>query len=244
MPAHGGEGKAFGLGALSAGAVISAVAGTYKVAEFLLHLRKLHDVGNENDVFVRMVERVRLDLAEVDRLLSLPEIKLALSRSPEKVTWIKRVISTLRAAMEEKAKWTESVRKGVEGGRILGLKKRIWWVLEEHEKLETRRMELAMCHLGLLQVLSFLAPLEPLACCQPEGVYRANERFYREADAMIQKRDNPERRVQFESDRYIERERDDIRERPRHEGKWGEEEYTESDVSRKIRVTMLNTNIL
>jgi hypothetical protein len=237
------EGKAFGLGALSAGAVISAVAGTYKVAEFLVHLRKLHSVGKENDVFVRMVERVRIDLAEVDRLLSVPEIKLALSRSPEKVTWIKRAITTLRAAMEEKARWTESVRKGIEGGRILGLKKRIWWVLEEHEKLESRRMELAMCHLGLLQVLAFLEPLEPLACCQPEGVYKANERFYREADAMIRNNEIPEKRLQFEDNRHVEREYDDFPERPRREDR-GEMEYTESDVSQDSRMIVIIINIL
>jgi hypothetical protein len=224
MPRHS-EGKAFGLGALSAGAVISVVAGAYKVGEAVLHLRRLHAVGKENDVFVRMVERVRLDLAEVDRLLALPEVKLALSRSPEKVQWIKRTITTLRVAMEEKAKYTESVRKAVEGGRILGLRKRIWWVLEEHEKLVNRRMELAMCHLGLLQVLAFLAPLEPLACCQPESMYRANEKFYREADEMIRYHDIPERREPFGVNVYSDRRVEDIREssRPR--------DLVDSDVS-------------
>lgn len=206
MPKHGhGEGKAFGLGALSAGAVLSAIAGAYKFGEFLVHLRKLHDVGEENAVFVRMVERVRLDLQETERLLAVPEIKHALSRSPEKTAWIKQVVTRMRIALEEKAKWTESVRKGIEGGRILGLKKRIWWVLEEHEKLVNRRMELAMCHLGLLQVISFLEPLEPLACCQPEGMYKANERYFKEADEMIRRHDIPEQEVQVEEDRYRER---------------------------------------
>jgi hypothetical protein len=217
MPRHS-DGKAFGLGALSAGAVISVVAGAYKFGEAALHLRKLHSVGKENDVFVRMVERVRLDLAEVDRLLAVPEVKLALSQSPEKAQWIKRTITTLRMAMEEKARWTESVRKGIEGGRFLGLRKRIWWVLEEHEKLVNRRMELAMCHLGLLQVLAFLSPLEPLACCQPEGMYRANEKFYKEADEMIRYHDIPERRESFGRNEYSERRFEDVRETSRARG--------------------------
>jgi hypothetical protein len=242
MPRHG-EGTAFGLGALSAGALISAAAAAYKVGEAVLHLRKLHDVGEENAVFVRMVERVRLDLMETERLTSIYEVKIALQRSPEKVEWIKQTITRCRIAMEEKAKWTESVRKGVEGGKSLSLRKRIWWVLEEHEKLENRRMELAMCHLGLLQVINFLGPLEPLACCQPEGIYRANERFYREADTMFQRPEVTKLKITAESKQYDQRygveegrEQDvevDRRYRETYQEPRGQrqEDYTEEEVS-------------
>jgi hypothetical protein len=248
MPRHG-DGTAFGLGALSAGALISAVAGAYKVGEAVLHLRKLHDVGEENAVFVRMVERVRIDLVECERLLALPEVKLALQGSPEKVEWIKQTSTRCRIAMEEKAKWTESVRKGVEGGRFLSFKKRIWWVLEEHEKLENRRMELAMCHLGLLQVINFLAPLEPLACCQPEGIYRANERFYQEADHMFQRPTASRVKITAEKDQYDQRygvevgREVDVEVDRRYRETYDEprrhrqEDYVEEEVSQFLRLT-------
>ena len=92
MPKHSGHGgaEAFGLGALSAGAVISAIAGGYKFAEFLVKAKKLHEVGGENAVFVRMIQRVHIDLIEIERLLALPAIKEALSRSPEKVRGFNR----------------------------------------------------------------------------------------------------------------------------------------------------------
>jgi hypothetical protein len=176
MPKHHHGGSKFGFGALGLGALATAAAGTYKASEALVHLRKLHDVGNNNMVYVRIIERVNIDLAECDRLLALPDVKYALSRSPEKVAWIRKSIAIMRAALQEMARHTARVRKDGLKGKWVGLWNRAYWVLEEHEKLEMRVHEVARGHDGLLQVLAFLSPFEPLACCldarQHGGAYR------------------------------------------------------------------------
>jgi hypothetical protein len=185
MPKHssGHHGlEAFGLGALSLGAVVSAIAGGYKFAEFLVKAKKLHEVAGENAVFVRIIQRVQVDLIETDRLLALPEVKRALSKSPQKVTWIRKTISALRESLEEMAGFTEHVQRDVDRGRRVGLRNRLRWVLDEHEKLVHARMEVAMNHLGLIQVLGFLSALEPLACCQPDGEYDEADRFVQESE--------------------------------------------------------------
>jgi len=165
MPKHH-HGAGFGLGALGLGAVATGIAGTYKVGEALVNMRKLYDVGEDNMVFVRITERVRLDLAEADRLMAIDEVKYALSKSPEKVTWIKKTIGLMKMALHEMAQHTVRVNKDVSKGKWVGLRNRIWWLLEEREKLELHTTEVARCHDGLLQVLGFLATLEPLACCE------------------------------------------------------------------------------
>jgi hypothetical protein len=159
-----------GLGALSLGAVASAAAGGYKIAEFLVHAKKLKEVTSENKVFVRLVERVQLDLAEVDRLLKLPAIKHSLRRNPRKVAWIKNTVTAMDMALEQLAQYSGTVAKDTLGGRHAGLWTRMKWVLDEHEKLVHRQMEVNLSHQGIVAVLQFLGGLEPMNCCEEEPV--------------------------------------------------------------------------
>jgi hypothetical protein len=177
MPKHKGRNIfGIGVGALSIGAVASAAAGGWKIAEFVNHAKKLHEVAEENAVFVRLVHRVRLDLAEVERLLHLKEVKWALSRSPKKVAWIRGIISSTRKSIEEMGEDTERVSDDTEKGKHVGLRHRLKWVLDEKEKLQIKQLELQTCHQGLIAVLGFLSGLEPLACCiQEEQVGGAYE---------------------------------------------------------------------
>ncbi|KAF1988957.1 hypothetical protein K402DRAFT_461397 [Aulographum hederae CBS 113979] len=160
--------------AIGIGAVISAIAGSYKFSEFAVKLKKLEEVRSQNETYIRLCERVRLDLAETDRLLKLPAIKKALSRNPEKVNWIESSIVDTRESLERIESVTGRVAKDSKGGHgRISLWHRLRWVLDENGKVVNRRMELATCHQTLSQVLGFLASLEPLACCLPEEA--ANE---------------------------------------------------------------------
>ncbi|KAF2433775.1 hypothetical protein EJ08DRAFT_647073 [Tothia fuscella] len=173
-----------GVGAASFGAVAGVAAGGWKLAEFIQKARKLHDVSSDALVFTRLTQRVRLDLAETQRLLSLDEVKWALSRSPKKVSWIQGVIKGVRVSLEEMGEGTENVdEERGKGKRHLGLRTRLRWVLDEKEKLRVRVLELGTVHQALAAVLAFLSGLEPLACCEEdedqgreeEGRYYAQE---------------------------------------------------------------------
>ena len=221
MPRHEHHGRSFGLGAFTAGGIIALLTGGYKICELLIQMRKLHDVGEENAVFVRIIERVHLDLAEVERLLALPEVKFALSKNADKVEWIDRTMKAMHFALKEKARHTASVKKDVEKHRLfgVGLRKRVWWVLEEYDKLVNRRMEVSMCHQGVLEVLSFLAPMEPMACCDEAAEQAQKQKQQQQQMQQTQQMDQrriDERRpfvtdnrnargVRFESEVHVDR---------------------------------------
>ncbi|KAF2101013.1 hypothetical protein NA57DRAFT_55079 [Rhizodiscina lignyota] len=158
------------------GAMAGIVGGTYKFAEFLTRAKKLHDVGSENAVFLRILANVRADLRETERLLHLREVKEALATNADKVRWIQETMSRVHGVMEEMSKYTRRVEGDLErrkwgwfGGAHVGLRHRMWWLLDEYEKLVNRRMELAAAHQSLLAVLEFLSQFEPLACCSEQG---------------------------------------------------------------------------
>lgn len=177
MPKHhdsrGGKKGIFdiGVGVLSFGAVASAIAGTHKILETAVQLRHLWDVAEDNMVFVRIIDRVQLDLLEVERLMEVAEVKEALRRTPAKVEWIAETISSVREALEKTAKYTKRVRKDSDRGRWVGLRNRIWFRAEEFEKLELHSIELARCHSGLLAVLGLLSEFELGTREKHQGIY-------------------------------------------------------------------------
>jgi hypothetical protein len=191
--------ESFGMGALKTGAVISAVAGAYKFGEFIIKLRHLEGVDGDSSVFVRIMDRVRLDLLEVERLLDLPEVKSALSRNREKVLWIQSCIGDMHMALDQTNGIISGVKKGL-GSWTWGFYSRVKWALHDHEKLQHRRMEVALKHLSILNVLTYLAPLEPLACCDPQTKYEQRKKVYDEAREYYRGID--EGRGE-ETDRYI-----------------------------------------
>lgn len=182
----------FGFGALSAGAVLSVVAAGYKSAEFLVHAKKLTEVGHENALYSRIMERVRLDLAETDRLLKLPEVKHAMQNAPDKLAWIKRTITALKDALKEMDKYVYRVASDKSRGKAIGWVHRFRWVLDDSEKAARCRGEVGICHEGLLEVLSLLSSYEDLKCCPPEEdeEYEKEEAVvpFRHADDDLQRR--------------------------------------------------------
>jgi hypothetical protein len=159
MSRHGrGRGPAgflsgLGIGALSFGGAAAAIGATWKVTEVIVKARQLFRVRSENAVFVRLIERVRIDLREVDRLLATKEVKEGLRHNKPKAIWIQEKIKDVNDAISEVHKYS---RKVAEAGWWLGLKTRLWWILDEHNKLLHREMELSAAREGLLAVIEYL----------------------------------------------------------------------------------------
>ncbi|KAF2180598.1 hypothetical protein K469DRAFT_672591 [Zopfia rhizophila CBS 207.26] len=147
---------------LSLGAAASAVGGAYKFGEFLNNVKRLHDVGPSNAVYVRLINRVRYDLDEVQRLLTVREVKDALAANPPKAKWVYGSIRDVRGALENITPLTERVAGDIENGRRVGLRHRLRWTLDEKEKLQNRELELNTVHGSLCEVLGWLTSLEPV----------------------------------------------------------------------------------
>lgn len=144
------------------GSAAAALGGAYKLSEFLYKAKRLRDVGPSNAVYVRIIGRVRSDLDEVRRLLSVREVHDALESNPEKSKWVYGCMRDVRGALENITPHTERVGGDIEEGRRVGVRHRVYWLLSEKEKLENREKELAVAHASLTEVIGFLSGLEPI----------------------------------------------------------------------------------
>lgn len=148
---------------LTLGAAAGAIGGAYKLSEFLYKAKRIRDVGPSNAVYVRIIGRVRADLDEVRRLLSVREVHDALESNPEKSKWVYGAMRDVRGALENITPHTERVAGDVEEGRRIGVRHRVYWLISEQEKLENREKELNIAHASLAEVLNYLTRLEPVA---------------------------------------------------------------------------------
>lgn len=207
---------------LSAGAAATAIGGAYKFGEFLYKAKRMRDVGPANAVYVRLIKRVRADLDEVKRLLTVPEVKDALESNPPKAKWVYGAMRDVRGALENITPLTERVGGDIEDGRRVGLRHRLHWLLSEKEKLENREKELNVAHASLTEVIGFLTALEPTDESEQgqvrhshntrnthididvrrDGPGRVDER-----EVWIERDDRDPRRVVEERDVYVEHER-------------------------------------
>lgn len=144
------------------GSAAAAIGGVYKLSEFLYKAKRLRDVGPSNAVYVRIIGRVRSDLDEVRRLLSVREVHDALESNPDKSKWVYGCMRDVRGALENITPHTERVGGDIEEGRRVGVRHRVYWLLSEKEKLENREKELAIAHASLTEVIGFLSGLEPI----------------------------------------------------------------------------------
>src|SRR5690242_19115657 len=131
------------------GSAAAALGGVYKLSEFLYKAKRLRDVGPANAVYVRIIGRVRSDLDEVRRLLSVREVHDALESNPDKSKWVYGCMRDVRGALENITPHTERVGGDIEEGRRVGVRHRVYWLLSEKEKLENREKELAIAHASL-----------------------------------------------------------------------------------------------
>jgi hypothetical protein len=142
---------------ITASAAFAFLNSAFKLAEYAV---KISGVESENGVFVRMIQRVRLDLEETERLLCVPSVKKKLISTPGKLPWIRGSINSAKSALNDIGRWVERVRADKEGYGSVSWENRVRWVFKDHDKLVTRRMELGTCHQALSTVLLYLAPLE------------------------------------------------------------------------------------
>ncbi|KAG4411344.1 hypothetical protein IFR04_015530 [Cadophora malorum] len=149
---------------LGAGAIFGAINTAFKFSEFAIELA---EVGSENNVFVRTIQRVRLDLNEAERLLRVPAIRASLENNPQKSFWIQQAIHSTKSALNDIGLFVERVRSDQDRDETVSFINRVRWVLNDHGKLENRRSELATCHQSLATVLSTLHPVEMLASFSP-----------------------------------------------------------------------------
>ncbi|KAF2714241.1 hypothetical protein K504DRAFT_499006 [Pleomassaria siparia CBS 279.74] len=147
---------------MSLGAAATAIGGAYKMGEFLYKAKHLRDVGPSNAVYVRLINRVRFDLDEVKRLLTVPDVKEALKANPPKAKWVYGAMRDVRGALENISPHTERVGGDIENGKRVGIRHRVFWLLSEKEKLENREKELSTAHGSLMEVIGFLTALEPV----------------------------------------------------------------------------------
>jgi hypothetical protein len=145
---------------ISTAAVFAFLNSAFRLSEYAV---KLYSVDSENGVFVRMIQRVRLDLEETERLLCSPSVKSKLTATPGKLPWIKGVIMSTKGALNEIGRWVERVRSDKEGYGSISWENRVRWVFNDNEKLVNRKMELSANHQALSIVLAYLAPLEQAA---------------------------------------------------------------------------------
>jgi hypothetical protein len=142
---------------LSITAVFAFMNSALKFSELAV---KLYAVETENGVFVRLIQTVRRDLEETERLLGVPSVRTQLISTPAKVPWIKSVIFSTKSSLNEIGRWVERVRGDKEGYGRVSLENKIRWVFNDHDKLVNRHMELASSHQALSTVLIYLTPLE------------------------------------------------------------------------------------
>lgn len=142
---------------ISTTAVFAFINTAFKFSELAV---RLHEVGSENEVFVRMIQAVRRDLEETERLLGIASIKRNLSNTPGKSQWIEGAVHSTKSALNEIGRWVERARVDQETSGSVRFETRVRWVFNDHEKLVNRRMELATCHQQLLTVLNYLVPME------------------------------------------------------------------------------------
>jgi hypothetical protein len=142
-----------------ASAIFGGINTAFKFSEFAIALK---DVGKENAVFARTIQRVKDDLEETERLLYLPEVKSALARYPGKIAWINKAISSVKVALNDIGLYVERARSDKDRDGSVSFENRVRWVLKDHEKLKNRAVELNTCHISLSSVLEELHRLEHL----------------------------------------------------------------------------------
>lgn len=189
------------------GSAAAALGGAYKLSEFMYKAKRLRDVGPSNAVYVRIIGRVRADLDEVKRLLSVREVHDALESNPDKSKWVYGCMRDVRGALENITPHTERVGGDIEEGRRVGVRHRVYWLLSEKEKLENREKELAIAHASLTEVIGFLSGLEPIEAPKHKSKSKKEDKPAKDTHIDIDiRRDGPTKHTEhIEREVWVER---------------------------------------
>lgn len=137
--------------------VFSAINVCFKFVDFCM---KVNDVSLENQVFVRIISRVREDREESFRLMRKPAVQRHFELDPDSRKYVEGTILALDKALQSIGKFVESVRLDEERNGSIGLVNRFEWVLRHQAKLGTRQLELNTCHQSLLQAMDRMQTFE------------------------------------------------------------------------------------
>ena len=117
------------------------------------------EVNDKTGVFIRIIDVVRDNLRESERLLSLKYIYARLIKNPPKLAWAKKSLENTKFSLSDIGKWVERARVEKETKRI-EFKTRVLWVIKDYKKVTTRTKQLLVCYQQLLLVLTCLTSLE------------------------------------------------------------------------------------
>ncbi len=137
--------------------VFSAINVCFKFVDFCM---KVKDVSLENQVFVRIISRVRDDREEAFRLMRKPVVQRHFEIDPDSRKYVEGTILALNKALQSIGKFVESVRLDEERNGTISLGNRFEWVLRHQAKLGTRQLELDTCHKSLLQAMETMRMME------------------------------------------------------------------------------------
>lgn len=115
---------------------------------------RLKDVGLENKVFSRLIQRVREDVEEAFRLMRKPEVQAHFEADPDKEKRVNGTILSVKTAINNIARFVEALRVQKEREGTIGMINRFEWVLRHQSKLNSRQLELDTCHKSLLQSIN------------------------------------------------------------------------------------------
>ncbi|TID22978.1 Sexual differentiation process protein isp4 [Venturia nashicola] len=135
------------------GGAFAAITTAFKFVEFCY---AIGDVPEESLVFIRLIQRVRHDLDECLRLLTLPSIQNHLDCDPDQKRYINGTIQDTKGALAGIGKYVESVRTEEEWNGEISLRTRFEWILRHQYKLQSRQVGLDTCHKSLLQAMTRL----------------------------------------------------------------------------------------
>jgi hypothetical protein len=104
----------------------AAINTCFKLIDFCM---KIKDVSIENQVFLRLIQRVRNDLEEAFRLMRVPAVQGHFHADPGKQAHIEDCILSVKKALESIGKFVESVRLDQERNGTIGMLNRVEWVV-------------------------------------------------------------------------------------------------------------------
>jgi len=134
-----------------------AVETTFQFSKFA---GQLPGVDAANLTFICLIEKIREDIDETERLLGIPSIHAVLENSPRKRTWVNNGIHNIESALNDIGLFIERIRLDKDDLSMNSFERRVQLVLQSSGKLENQRSELATCHQTLIAMLNVLSPLE------------------------------------------------------------------------------------
>jgi hypothetical protein len=161
--------------------VFTFINSAFKLSEYSV---RFCEGDSENEAFIRMIESVRHDLVETERLLEVDSVKIRLISTPGKLPYIKGVVINTKTALNEIGKWVERAKANNEGNANgdSTFESRVRWVFNDSGKLVNQRLELSTCHQALSTVLAFLTPLEMVPPIEEAGPPGYNDATFFDSD--------------------------------------------------------------